>query len=64
MALAMELARDYKRPVALTSPTRCRDYLRLYLAGCEHEVFVCICLDAQHRVLKAEALFRGTLSQT
>jgi DNA repair protein RadC len=30
----------------------------------EHEVFVCLWLDAQHRVLRFEELFRGTLTQT
>ena len=41
-----------------------RDYLRLALASLEHEVFVCIWLDAQHRVISFEELFRGTLTQT
>ena len=49
---------------ALTSPTAVREYLRLLLHGREHEVFVCIWLDAQHRVLAMEELFRGTLTQT
>ncbi|HEX5611270.1 MAG TPA: DNA repair protein RadC, partial [Burkholderiales bacterium] len=45
-------------------PGSVRDYLRLSLASREHEVFVCIWLDAQHRVLEAQELFRGTLTQT
>jgi DNA repair protein RadC len=49
---------------ALTSPGAVRDYLRLTLGGREHEVFVCLWLDAQHRVLIAEEMFRGTLTQT
>lgn len=49
---------------ALTSPQAVRDYLRLSLATREHEVFVTIFLDAQHRVLACEELFRGTLTQT
>lgn len=49
---------------ALTSPSAVRDYLRLTLAGREHEVFVCIWMDAQHRVLSSVELFRGTLTQT
>ena len=48
----------------LTSPGAVRDYLRLALGGRPHEVFVCIWLDAQHRVGKCEELFRGTLTQT
>ena len=49
---------------ALTSPGAVRDYLRLTLGGREHEVFICIFMDAQHRVTRADELFRGTLTQT
>ena len=49
---------------ALTSPGAVRDYLRLAISAREHEVFVCLWLDAQHRVLSCEELFRGTLTQT
>jgi len=48
----------------LSSPTAVRDYLRLSLHDRGHEVFVCIFLDAQHRVLACDELFRGTLAQT
>jgi DNA repair protein RadC len=41
-----------------------RDYLRLALGGRPHEVFVCLWLDAQHRVIDFEEAFRGTLTQT
>jgi DNA repair protein RadC len=49
---------------ALTSPSAVRDYLRLSINSREHEVFVCVWLDAQHRVIKFEEMFRGTLAQT
>src|SRR5204863_2517027 len=49
---------------SLTSPGAVRDLLRLKLAGLPHEVFICIYLDAQHRVIAVEELFRGTLTQT
>ena len=49
---------------ALSSPAAVRTYLRLKLAGLEHEVFVTIFLDAQNRVIQVEELFRGTLTQT
>src|SRR3977135_2383120 len=49
---------------ALSSPRAVRDYLRLALAGREQEVFVVLLLDAQHRVLAHQELFRGTLTQT
>jgi DNA repair protein RadC len=49
---------------ALSSPTSVRDYLRLLLHDRGHEVFVVVFLDAQHRVIASEELFRGTLTQT
>jgi DNA repair protein RadC len=66
---ALELSRRIllekgKSTSALTSPGSVRDYLRLSLAARAHEVFVCIWLDAQHRVLESQELFRGTLTQT
>ena len=68
-AAALELAnrslkeRLKERP-ALTSPGAVRDYLRLAIGAREHEVFVCIWLDAQHRVIEIDVPFRGTLTQT
>ena len=66
---ALELARRALREEistrdALTSPGAVRDYLRLALGGREQEVFVVLLLDAQHRVIATEELFRGTLTQT
>ena len=58
------LKEELRRGSALTSPGAVRDYLRLMLAGKEHEMFVVVFLDAQHRVIDAEELFRGTLTQT
>jgi DNA repair protein RadC len=49
---------------ALSSPDAVRDYLRLLLHDRGHEVFVCVFLDSQHRVIACEELFRGTLAQT
>jgi DNA repair protein RadC len=48
----------------LTSPTAVRDYLRLSLSARPHEVFLCLWLDAQHRVIRIEEAFSGTLTQT
>jgi DNA repair protein RadC len=66
---ALELARralkeEISTRSALRSPKAVRDYLRLALSGREHEVFVVLLLDAQHRVIASEELFRGTLTQT
>ena len=49
---------------ALSSPRAVRDYLRLALGSLPHEVFMVLLLDAQNRLIAAEELFRGTLTQT
>ena len=48
----------------MESPQVLRDWLRLYCAGLEHEVFIVVYLDAHHRLIDAVELFRGTLTQT
>jgi DNA repair protein RadC len=58
------LDRRLRSGSALTSPSAVRDYLTLLLSHREHEVFVTLFLDAQHRVISSEELFRGTLTQT
>lgn len=65
----LELARralreEVQREAVFSSPQSVRDYLRLTLARREHEVFVALFLDSQHRLIAAEELFRGTLTQT
>lgn len=66
---AIELARrslreELEAGAALTSPGAVRDYLRLAIGARQHEVFVCLWLDAQHRVIGAQEAFQGTLTQT
>lgn len=46
------------------SPERVREYLRLQLGPLQHEVFAVLFLDAQHRLIAMEEMFRGTLAQT
>ena len=58
------LAEDMKVGDALDSPDAVRAYLRLLLRDKEYEVFCCVFLDAQNRVIAVEELFRGTLTQT
>ncbi|WP_324603966.1 JAB domain-containing protein, partial [Ferrovum myxofaciens] len=48
----------------LNSPGAVRDFLRIKMAGLEHEVFSIVFLNAQHGVITVEELFRGTLAQT
>ncbi len=62
-ALAI-LGKRFKRGDVLSSPSAVRDYLRITLAGREHEVFVCVWLTAQNGVIEAQEMFRGTLTQT
>ena len=58
------LAEEIRRDTLLNSPAKVRDYLRLRLGPLHQEVFVGLFLDAQNRLIAAEDLFRGTLSQT
>ena len=57
------LAEAMKQDSLLNTPDTVRDYLRLHLAGLRHEVFFALWLDAQNRLIAAEELFRGTLTQ-
>jgi len=62
----MEMARRHfaeilQRESALTSPEATRRYLSAQLRGYSFEVFACLFLDNQHRVICWEELFRGTI---
>lgn len=62
----MEMARRHfseslQRGNALTSPEITRAYLSAQLRGYSYEVFACLFLDNQHRVIQWEELFRGTI---
>jgi DNA repair protein RadC len=68
-AAALELARrslyeEMQARDSLASPMAVRGYLRLRMQNLGHEVFWAVFLDAQNRVIAAEELFRGTLTQT
>lgn len=69
LAAVMELARRSlvqqlsARPV-FESPTQVKDHARLHLAHLPHEVFAMMFLDAQHRLIAWEEMFRGSLTQT
>lgn len=55
------LASQLERGHALTSPTLVRAYLAAKLRHLGHEEFAALFLDSQHRVIRYESLFRGTL---
>lgn len=65
----LELARramhgELQRRPVFDSPGAVRDYLQLELAERPHEVFAVLFLDTQHRLIRFEEMFRGTLAQT
>jgi DNA repair protein RadC len=57
------LAQRYRvgSPV-LTSPALTRDFLRVHVGTCEHEIFGVLHLDSRHRLIAVENLFRGTIN--
>ncbi len=63
---ALEMARRHlgeqlARGDVLSDPAATRRFLQARMRDCPHEVFACLYLDNQHRVLGFEELFRGTL---
>lgn len=65
---ALEISRRYlSQEIEQTAVMDCPDTVRKYLIHClsakEHEVFFCLYLDNQHRLIKSEELFRGTIDQ-
>lgn len=62
----LEMARRHlletlRRDGVMNSPQTTRDYLIAKLRSYGHEVFACLFLDNQHRVIEFEELFRGTI---
>lgn len=55
---AEQLLRDEQ---TLASPEQTRRFLQYHLGGRDREVFSCLFLDSQHRLLRCEDLFLGTL---
>ena len=62
--LLRDLREQMHNGPVMNSPQVLRDWLRLYCAGLEHEIFLVLYLDANHRLIEAQELFRGTLTQT
>jgi len=48
----------------LSSPQHVRDFLCLKLASLPYEVFMVLFLDAQNKLISADEMFRGSLTQT
>lgn len=65
IAQALELlACEVHHSDVMSDPDTVKNFLRLKLADRPHEVFAVVFLDAQHRVIDVQEMFRGTLSQT
>ncbi len=58
------MAERLKVRTVFDSPDAVNQYLQLHIASRPHEVFAALFLDAQHRLIALEELFRGTLTQT
>ncbi|QRM19078.1 DNA repair protein RadC [Dechloromonas sp. TW-R-39-2] len=58
------LTQEMVKRDSFSSPGQVRDWLRLKLANRQHEVFMALWLDAQNRLLRADELFTGSLTQT
>ncbi len=68
ISAALELGRRYlacelEGRDALTSPRACANYLRARLAAYDYEVFACLFLNSQNRVIAFEELFRGSVAR-
>ena len=58
------MAERLKERQVFDSPDAVGLYLQMQLGARPHEVFAVMFLDAQHRLIALEELFRGTLTQT
>ncbi len=57
------LAQPLKEAPVFDSPVKVKDYLALRLRPLPYEVFAVLWLDARHRLIEMQDLFKGTLSQ-
>ena len=58
------LRRKFRRGTAVRDPRSAGEYLVGELAHLDHECFAILWLDARHRVLAFDPLFRGTIDGT
>lgn len=62
--LLRDLRRDWQNLPLMDAPGAFREWLSLHCGALEHEVFIVVFLNAHHRIIGAQELFRGTLTQT
>ena len=58
------VAQRLQERTVLADPAAVKQFLQLNLAHRKHEVFMVCFLDAQNKLIEANELFQGTLSQT
>ena len=58
------LAQQIQAAPVFDAPQKVKDYVALQLGARGQEVFAVLFLDGQHRLLRLEELFTGTLTQT
>lgn len=63
-ALRILSARLSRTGHTFDSPQAVKGYCMLEIGGLEHEVFGCLFLDSQHRLIEFRRMFTGTLAQT
>jgi len=62
-AMILLIEQQFERTDYLVSSESTKSYLIAQLANLEQEVFSCLYLDNQHRVISYETLFYGTISE-
>ncbi len=58
------LRKRLERLGSIDHPEQASSFLRMRLAGLEHEEFHVVFLDARHKIIAVEGLFRGTVDGT
>ena len=53
-----------RRGICVTSADLAREAIGNRLSGHQYEIFACLFLDSQHRVLAFKEMFRGTVNHT
>lgn len=56
------MSRRFERGTAITSPDAAWEFLQVHLGPRAYECFALIWLDNQHRIIRFEELFRGTVN--
>jgi DNA repair protein RadC len=62
--IARSLEEELHQTEQLAGSEQAEEYLRVRFAGQEHESFIALFVDSQNRLIEAEELFRGTLTET